>query len=63
MAEALYVARARLENLGSLHRRAHLSTGERFDLGVQGPIAAFYRLVPERALPLPVDYIVAATGG
>jgi hypothetical protein len=30
---------------------------------VHGPIAEFCKLQPARPLPLPVDYIVAATGG
>jgi hypothetical protein len=33
------------------------------ELGVHGPIKAHYRLDAEPDLPLPVDYIVAATGG
>jgi hypothetical protein len=63
MSDPLYVSRVVLEKAGSLHRRARLATGEVLDMGVHGPIVAFYRLAPERELPLPVDYIVAATGG
>jgi len=63
MTDPLYRSQSRLENLGSLHRRAHLTLGATADLGVHGPIQGHYRLEPERALPLPVDYIVAATGG
>jgi len=32
-------------------------------MGVHGPIASYFKLSPPRELPLPVDYIVAATGG
>lgn len=63
MAEPLYVARATLRQMGRLHRRARLSTGEEMDFGVHGPIRELFRLSPARELPLPVDYIVAATGG
>ena len=63
MSDALYVSRATIENPGRLHRRARLATGEVADLGVHGPIRAFYRLEPDRERPLPVDYVVAAAGG
>jgi hypothetical protein len=63
MSDSLYTSRCTLEKLGSLHRRARLATGETFDMGVHGPIVELFRLAPERPLPLPVDYIVAATGG
>ena len=36
---------------------------ETFEVGVHGPIQSHFRLDAERSLPLPVDYIVAATGG
>lgn len=63
MTESLYTSRATLERVAPLHRRATLATGERFDMGVHGPVVELFRLAPERPLPLPVDYIVAATGG
>lgn len=63
MTDALYTSRATLEKVGSLIRRARLSTGETFEMGVHGPIREFYRLEPEREAPLPVDYVVAAAGG
>ena len=63
MNESLYRAHAELEQLGRLHRRAHLPLAEPIDMGVHGPIQEHYRLSPDRPLPLPVDYIVAATGG
>ena len=63
MSEPLYTSRITLDKLGSLHRRAHLPLGTTADMGVHGPIVPFFKLAPERELPLPVDYIVAATGG
>ena len=63
MAEPLYVARATLRKLGSLHRRAEIALGATADFGVHGAIKDHYHLAPERELPLPVDYIVAAAGG
>ena len=63
MSDFEYVARARLELVGTLHRRAHLPLGATADFGVHGPICELFRLEPERELPLPVDYIVGATAG
>jgi hypothetical protein len=63
MSEPLYVAHSTLIKVSGLHRRATLATGETFDIGVHGPIREHYKLNPHRELPLPVDYIVAATGG
>jgi len=63
MADPLYVANATIERIGSLHRRVHLALGTTADMGVHGPIKELFRLTPERDLPLPVDFIVAATGG
>ena len=62
MSETLYVARGRVVRVEGLHRRASIATGVEFDMGVHGPIKEHYRL-DARDLPLPVDYIVAATGG
>jgi hypothetical protein len=59
----LYRARSIIENAGGLHRRARMALGTEAEFGVHGEIAEHYRLRPERELPLPVDYIVAATGG
>jgi hypothetical protein len=61
--DPLYIARAGVEKIEGTHRRITLATGETFDLGVHGPIKSHFRLEAERNLPLPVDYIVAATGG
>jgi hypothetical protein len=63
MNEPLYRAESRIEVLDGLHRRAHLALGHTVDFGVHGAIRQHYKLSPPRELPLPVDYIVAATGG
>lgn len=62
MTEPFYVARARVEKVAGVHRRATLETGTSFDVGVHGAIKDHYRLHQEEDRPLPVDYIVAATG-
>ena len=61
--DPIYVARTTVRKLGSLHRRAEIPFGGELDFGVHGAIKDHYRLNPERELPLPVDYIVAATAG
>ena len=63
MTEPLYRSQSRIEVVGGLHRRAHIVLGHTAEFGVHGPIKDHYKLSPERELPLPVDYIVAATGG
>jgi hypothetical protein len=63
MSEPLYVARSSVEKVAGTHRRARLETGELIEFGVHGPIRSHFRLDAERELPLPVDYIVAATAG
>ena len=63
MTEPLYVARARVEKIAGLHRRGTLESGPTIDFGVHGPIKSLYGLDAESDRPLPVDYIVAATGG
>ena len=63
MTEPLYLSRSVVEATGFLHRRARLATGETLEMGVHGPIASFFHLAPPLERPLPVDYIVAATGG
>ena len=41
----------------------HLESGAEVDFGVHGAIRELFRLDPDRELPLPVDFIVAATAG
>ena len=59
---SLYDSVVRVTKVGGTRRRATLPTGQAIDFGVHGPIAAHVRLDAE-PLPLPVDYIVAATAG
>ncbi len=62
MTEPFYTSRAEVRKIEGVHRRARLETGAEFDMGVHGPIKDHYRLAgPD--LPLPVDYMVALTGG
>ena len=57
-----YESRARVEKIAGTHRRVTLETGDAFETGVHGAIKAHYKLLDEKDLPLPVDYIVGATG-
>ena len=63
MSEAMYVSRATVTPAGKLHRHAVLESGAEAAFGVHGPIAEFFKLAPPTPLPLPVDYVVAATCG
>jgi len=62
MAEPFYLSRGRVFKVEGVHRAAEIAAGTRFEMGVHGPIREHYR-IDARELPLPVDYIVAATGG
>lgn len=62
MSEPFYTARATIRRVHGAHRRASLESGPVVDMGVHGTIKEHYRLHDEKNLPLPVDYIVAATG-
>ena len=62
MSEPLYVARASIEKIEGTHRRARLETGQTVEFGVHGAIKKHFGLTDAKDLPLPVDYIVAATG-
>lgn len=63
MTEPFYVAEATVTKIAGVHRRARLAQGVMFDVGVHGAVKRHYRLEDEKDLPLPVDYVVAATGG
>lgn len=63
MSEPFYTARSEVTKVAGVHRRCTIATGVTFDIGVHGAIRAHYRLDDARDLPLPVDYVVAATGG
>ncbi|MFW6201678.1 MAG: hypothetical protein ACOC8B_03810 [Gemmatimonadota bacterium] len=62
MSEPFYVAGADVRKVRGVHREATLPTGETVDFGVHGPVKSHYRLHVDRDRPLPVDYVVAATG-
>jgi hypothetical protein len=62
MGEPFYVARGTVFKVDGVHRAAEIAAGTRFEMGVHGPIREHYR-IDSKELPLPVDYIVAATGG
>jgi hypothetical protein len=59
---SFYESHARVEKVAGTQRRVTLETGDAFDTGVHGAIKAHYKLLDEKDLPLPVDYIVGATG-
>jgi hypothetical protein len=64
MSEPFYVSRAEVGKLEERHhRRARLEAGPEIDMGVHGAVREYYKLIDAPNLPLPVDYIVAATGG
>ena len=59
---SLYEAKAKVEKVAGSHRRVTLATGITMNTGVHGAIKSYYKLDNEKDLPLPVDYIVGATG-
>lgn len=62
MTEPFYRAESDIRKVRGVRREAEIATGVRFEMGVHGAIKEHYRL-EGKDLPLPVDYIVAATGG
>lgn len=58
-----YTSRSTVVKVQGVHRRATLPTGTTIELGVHGPIKQHYQLLEAEDLPLPVDYVVACTGG
>lgn len=62
MSDPIYLAHATVKKIEGVHRRAEIAAGVSFEMGVHGAIKEHYRLEGKN-LPLPVDYIVAATGG
>jgi hypothetical protein len=63
MTDPFYVSRASVIKIQGVHRRATLEDGTALELGVHGAVKSHYGLDREADLPLPVDYIVAATAG
>ncbi len=61
MTQPLYVAKSEIMKAKE-SRVARLETGEHVEFGVHGAIKQMYKLTHLKDLPLPVDYIAAATG-
>lgn len=59
---SFYESKAKVTKVAGTHRHVTLEIGAGFDTGVHGAIKAHYKLLDEKDLPLPVDYIVGATG-
>lgn len=62
MTDSFYTSRSTVEKIAGVHRRAHIAADTSFEMGVHGSIKAHYN-IDSPDLPLPVDYIVACTGG
>ena len=62
MPDPLYTSKANIVKVEGVHRRASLEAGAEVEFGVHGAIKKHYNLKSARDLPLPVDYVVAATG-
>jgi hypothetical protein len=59
---SFYDARGHVDKVEDTHRRVTIALGHTFDTGVHGAIKEHYKLLDQKDLPLPVDYIVGATG-
>lgn len=62
MSEPMYTSRSIVEVVRGTHRRVTLEAGGDFETGVHGAIKHHFKLNDEPDLPLPVDYVVGATG-
>ena len=62
MPDPVYVARSQVRKVAGVHRVADIATGASFEMGIHGAIKEHYN-IDSPDLPLPVDYLVAATGG
>jgi len=60
--EPLYVSKSRVTLVEGTHRRVLLEAGPHFETGVHGPIKRHFHLDDQPDLPLPVDFVVGATG-
>lgn len=60
MNDPFYVSRVEVRKVAGVLRRAVLPGGTEVEMGVHGPIKAYYRLEDEPDRPLPVDFVVAA---
>lgn len=62
MSDPVYVARASIAKVEGVQRQARLAVGPPVEFGVHGAIKRHFGLEEAPDLPLPVDYIAAATG-
>lgn len=62
MTKPFYESKSTVQKVAGVHRRASLEAGATVEFGVHGAIKDHYKLTDAEDLPLPVDYIVAATG-
>ena len=62
MSDPFYVARGKVMKIEGVHRAADSFQRLEIFAARVGPIKEYYR-IDSKDLPLPVDYIVAATGG
>ena len=62
MNEPFYKSTSTVTIIKGVHRRATLESGPLVDFGVHGAVKNYYKLHDAEDMPLPVDYIVAATG-
>ena len=63
MTDPFYISRAHIAKVEGVHRRARLEADTSIEFGVHGAIKEHYKLHDAPNLPLPVDFMVAATGG
>ncbi len=61
LSESFYTSRSEIRKVEGVHRVARLEAGGEIDMGVHGKIKEHYN-IDSPDLPLPVDYLVAATG-
>lgn len=62
MAEPFQISSSSVRKVKGLLRKGTLFDGTELSFGVHGNVKSYYRLEGEPDLPLPVDYVVAATG-
>jgi hypothetical protein len=61
VSDSFYTSRSVIRKVRGVHRLARLEAGAEAEMGVHGAIKEHYN-IDSPDLPLPVDYIVAATG-
>ena len=63
MSEPFLVTESRVEKVRGVERKGTLFDGTELPFGVHGAVKSYYKLEGYPDMPLPVDYIVASTGG